>query len=73
MAVEIKDHILPHLFHQWNRAMQGAYKKGVLAFREGVPLSGCPYQDKRKPSGRLSWSRAFESAWRDGWRDAKDA
>ena len=28
--------------------------------------SACPYQDKRKPSGGLSWSRSFIKAWLDG-------
>jgi hypothetical protein len=51
--------------------MRGAYKKGAMAAQEGLPLTACPYLDKRKPDGRLSWSRAFRTAWRDGWNDWK--
>lgn len=64
-------HKYPHRFHQWNRAHQGAYRKGVSAYLAGTPLTDCPYIDHRKPSGSLSWSRAFINSWRDGWMDAK--
>jgi len=57
----------PAQYPQWNRAWQGAFKKGVKAHQGGLPLSACPYKDKRKPDGRLSWSRAFIAVWRDGW------
>lgn len=50
-----------------NRALEGAYYKGIYAALAGEPQSSCPYLDKRKPSGLLSWSRAFQNAWRDGW------
>jgi len=66
--VDIENHQLPHLFHRWNRAHQGAYRKGVLAYRSGVPLHECPYGDIRKESGKLTWARSFQTAWRDGWR-----
>ncbi len=66
--MKIENHRLPHNFHRWNRAHQGAYRKGVLAYRQGVALGDCPYGDIRKPSGGLSWARSFQSAWRDGWR-----
>jgi len=56
-------------FRGWNRAMVGAYKKGHKAKNEGHPISACPYEDIRKPSGKLSWSRAFIRAWQDGWFD----
>lgn len=58
--------IEPEGFHNWNIAMRGAYRKGFLAFSSGEPRQS-PYKDKRKPDGRLTWSRAFESAWLDGW------
>jgi ribosome modulation factor len=64
-------HKYPHRFHQWNRAHRGAYKKGVAAFAAGSALDSCPYGDFRKGDGRLTWSRAFQAAWRDGWRDAR--
>lgn len=63
---------LPTNFQQWNRAMRGAYLKGYRAFEAGDPEASCPYEDKRKESGRLTWSRAFQSAWSDGYRDAKN-
>lgn len=62
---------LPQGFEHWNRAMRGAYLKGRSAFDAGAMLADCPYQDHRKPSGKLSWSRAFIRAWQDGWRDAE--
>lgn len=64
---------LPGNFENWNPAMRGAYMKGRKAFAEGESKSDCPYEDKRKPSGRLSWSRAFIRAWQDGYRDAQRA
>jgi hypothetical protein len=56
-----------HDYKGWNKAMVGAFKKGANAYLAGADLSACPYQDKRKLSGGLSWSRAFMGAWRDGW------
>lgn len=64
-------HRYPDRFDRWNRAHRGAYKKGVAAFNEGKKIRDCPYIDKRKESGRLSWSRSFICAWDDGWRDAR--
>jgi len=55
-----------------NRAHRGAYLKGVAARVAGEDQSACPYEDRRKPSGRLSWSRSFISAWRDGWEYGAD-
>lgn len=62
---------LPSNFDRWNRAMRGAYMKGRRAFDAGQPETSCPYEDIRKPSGLLSWSRAFIRAWEDGWKDAE--
>lgn len=53
-----------------NRALKGAIRKGIMAGLLGEPLSSCPYADKRKPSGKLSWSRSFQNGWRDGWEYA---
>ena len=47
--------------------MRGAYRKGYEAAIAGLCASECPYQDKRKDCGRLTWSRAFRAAWHDGW------
>jgi ribosome modulation factor len=33
----------------------------------GLPITDCPYKDKRKPDGRLTFSRAWRNAWVDGW------
>lgn len=57
----------PRGFDNWNRAMQGAYRKGYAVGLEGWSPCVSPYKDKRKADGRLTWSRAFDSAWRDGW------
>lgn len=51
--------------------MQGAYMKGRKACVEGLGIDQCPYKDRRKADGRLSWSRAFIRAWQDGWRDER--
>lgn len=61
----------PHLFEFWNPAMRGAYGKGIQAFIDGKTIDDCPYSDKRKPSGGLSWSRAFLKTWQDGFNEAK--
>lgn len=55
-----------------NRAHLGVFKKGMQAFLDSVPRDACPYEDKRKPSGKLSWSRAYIRAWEDGWDWARD-
>lgn len=60
---------LPTGFMSWNRAMRGAYLKGLRARLAEEPCSP-PYRDARTASGRLTWSRAFSAAWCDGWRDA---
>lgn len=57
----------PSGFFSWNPAMRGAFSKGANAAAEGRSLSNCPYVDHRKSNGRLTWSRAFEAAWRDGF------
>ena len=64
---------LPRDFGLWNPAMRGAFRKGMEAFAHGRPETACPYQDKRKADGRLTWSRAFAAAWRDGWRHTQHA
>ncbi len=59
---------LPTDIHRWNRAMAGAFKKGLAAHQNGQSITDCPYEDIRKNNGRLSWSRAFIRAWADGWQ-----
>ena len=61
---------IPPGFDRWNRALQGAYRKGHAAGAAGEDISACPYSDKRKLCGRLTWSRAFNRAWEDGWNAA---
>jgi len=58
---------LPSDSHRWNRALLGSFKKGMVAHQNGQPIESCPYRDRRKPDGRLSWSRSFIRAWQDGW------
>lgn len=62
---------IPAGFEKWNPALRGAYRKGYEAASAGLPITACPYEDKRRPSGGLSWSRSFISAWCDGWRDSQ--
>jgi ribosome modulation factor len=52
-------------------ALEGAYRKGLAACVAGAAPGDCPYADKRKWSGALTWSRAFRNAWRDGFEHAK--
>ena len=53
--------------------MRGAYRKGYEAAAAGKTAGACPYEDKRKDCGRLTWSRAFRAAWHDGWDAARQA
>ncbi|WP_369805313.1 Rmf/CrpP family protein [Acidithiobacillus ferriphilus] len=48
--------------------MAGAFKKGADAHQNGQSITDCPYKDKRKEDGRLTFSRAFVRAWHDGWQ-----
>lgn len=53
-------------------ALDGAERKGREAFRAGKPRSACPYEDKRGHwHNMITWSRAFITAWNDGWDEAK--
>lgn len=61
----------PEGFSSWNPAMRGAYRKGYEAANAGKGPGTCPYDDKRKDCGRITWSRAFRAAWHDGWNDAR--
>lgn len=63
----------PRGFYAWNPALRGAFNKGIDAHQSGKPLADNPYPDTRKYCGRLTWSRAFIAAWRDGWNWSKDA
>lgn len=55
-----------------NKALEGAKRKGREAFQNGESESACPYQDHRKSTGSVSWSRAFINAWTHGYRTARD-
>lgn len=54
----------------YSNALAGAVLRGMRAALAGEPITACPYRDVRKWNGKLTWSRAFESAWRDGWEKA---
>ena len=62
----------PARFDQWSPAWRGAYRKGYEAGAAGVARENCPYDDKRKWNGRLTWSRAFMSCWCDGWEAGRE-
>jgi ribosome modulation factor len=70
MTVNLPGHPVPRGFENWNPSHRGAYMKGYRAGVDGQPESACPYEDRRKPSGLLSWSRAYIRVWHEGWRDA---
>lgn len=42
---------------------EAAEIKGRKAARDGLSRDDCPYEDHRKPSGKLSWSRAWRNTW----------
>jgi ribosome modulation factor len=44
-------------------------ERGYIAALAGKPRSACPYPDKRKPNGKVTFSRAFRNAWLSGWDD----
>lgn len=48
-----------------------AVNRGRQAYFDGLSIDDCPYPDKRKSDGRITWSRAYRNAWRDGWLGAK--
>lgn len=50
-----------------------AYRKGWDAAHAGESLESCPYRDKRKYDGRLTFSRAWRERWRSGWKAGKDS
>lgn len=49
-----------------NRALDGAYRRGMEAAREGRPRVP-PYPDHRTRTGRVTFSRAFRRAWLEGY------
>lgn len=53
-----------------NRAIQGAYNKGVAARAAGKPETSNPYDDHRTHTGSVTFSRAFLRAWAAGWKQA---
>lgn len=45
-----------------------AEQKGFDAYMLDDNL--CPYKDKRNDMNRLTWSRAWQIHWENGWRKA---
>lgn len=52
-----------------SRAFQGAYWKGYQARLDGKPKES-PYPDHRGWNEHVTFSRAFDRYWREGWEDA---
>lgn len=50
-----------------------AERKGREAAMAGLGEDACPYKDKRKEDGRLTFSRAWRNAWFAGYRSVKQA
>ena len=60
--------IKPAGFDSWSAPLKGAFLKGYKCAEAGGSAAfDCPYWDKRKESGRLTWSRSFIRAWHDGF------
>ena len=57
----------PPRFQFWGPAFRGAFMKGYRAAMSGEAKDSCPYLDMRNDENRITWSRAFISAWEDGW------
>lgn len=53
--------------------LECAEQKGREAALAGLAEADCPYRDKRKADGRLTFSRAFINAWRDGFRSVRSS
>lgn len=51
-----------------NKPMLTAERKGFDAYLLEEP---CPYQDRRKMDGRITWSRAYRNAWLMGFQKAE--
>jgi hypothetical protein len=56
--------------YRGNRALASAFRKGALAAIEGEKLTACPYADWRTYRGGVTFSRAFQRAWGEGWHFA---
>jgi hypothetical protein len=52
------------------RAFQGAYRKGCQARMDGMSKKS-PYPDHRGWNGHVTFSRAFDRYWCEGWDDAE--
>lgn len=51
-----------------NRGMAGCWRKGILAALAGEPLTAVPGYDRaRTYRGGVTWGRAYERAWCEGW------
>lgn len=58
----------PRGFYTWNRSLRGAFLRGQRDRAAGLTLADCPYPDGRKADGRLTWSRGYRTAWKDGFQ-----
>jgi len=47
----------------------GAYHIGASDAASGVKITDCPYPDKRRADGGITFSIAWRNHWRKGWRD----
>lgn len=51
-----------------NRAHLAVFWKGHTAALAGEPKSSCPYRDWLSLAGHVTFSRAYQNAWIDGWQ-----
>jgi len=58
----------------WSRKawspFHAAKQKGREAALAGLPRDTCPYLDHRTDRGTITWSRAFQRAWLEGYDQA---
>lgn len=56
-----------------NKAFLGAYRKGRKAYELEGAEAQCPYPDKRGGiyDHVITYSRAFQKYWREGFEDAQ--
>ena len=53
------------------KPLEKAYQLGSEAYQQGLSIDSYPYEDKRNSSNRITWSRAFQRAWLDGYQETQ--
>jgi len=54
-----------------SRQLLSTFWRGYQACKDGKPRSACPYEDVRGNAGHVTFARAFQRCWLNGWDQAK--